>query len=98
MKEVYIVHRYVSYKYPDNTIEEIANSVSKVFDAEDKAVNYIRKEIANWHEILVRRKRIVKPIVDETQYGRPGIRAYFRGEDREASVFRSLYYEVYDVE
>jgi hypothetical protein len=98
MKEVYIVHRHVSYKYPDNEIEEIANTVSKVFDTEDKAVDYIRKEIADWRDTLVRRKRIVEPIVDETQWSRPGMRAYFRGRDGDASVFRNMYYEVHDVE
>ena len=98
MKEVYIVHRYVSYKYSDNNVEEIENSVSKVFDAEDKAVDYIRKEIAYWHETLVNRKRIVDPIVDETRWSRPGMRAYFRGKDGNASVFRNMYYEICNVE
>lgn len=98
MAEVYIVHRYVSYKHPDNKIEEIANTVSKVFDAEDKAVDYIRKEIADWHDTLVRRKRIVEPITDETQWSRPGMRAYFRGSDGDASVFRNMYYEICNVE
>ena len=98
MKEVYIVHRYVSYKHPDNSIEEIENTVSKVFDAEDKAVDYIRKEIVSWHNSLVNRKRIVEPIVDETRWGRPGMRAYIRGRDGDASIFRSMYYEICDVE
>lgn len=98
MKEVYIVHRYVSYKYPDNKVEEIANEVSKVFDAEDKAVNYIRKEIEDWYNSLVNRKRIVEPIVDETRWSRPGMRAYFRGSDGDASIFRNMYYEICNVE
>lgn len=98
MKEVYIVHRYVSYKYPDNKVEEIANTVLKVFDTEDKAVDYIRKEIVEWHESLVRRKRIVEPIVDETRWSRPGMRAYIRGRDGDTSIFRNMYYEVCDVE
>lgn len=63
MKEVHIVYRYVFYKYPDNSVEEITNTVSKAFDAEDKAIDYVCKEIAEWHDTLVHRKRTVEPMV-----------------------------------
>lgn len=98
MKEVYIVHRYAYYKYPDNKIEEIVNTVSKVFDAEDKAVDYIHKEIADWHDSLVRRECIVEPVVYETRFNYRGMRAYFRGKDGDATVFRNLYYGIHFVE
>lgn len=98
MVQVFVVHRYVSYSYPDNKIEDRFDSVERVFDTEVKAIDYIRKEIVSWHDYSVAHKCPVGSVIDETQWSRPGKRAYFKGRDGDAIVFRNLYYTACDVE
>lgn len=98
MKKVYIINRYVSYMYPNTKYDDVCVTIDRVFDSEDKAIDYIRKGIVDWHESLVRRERYVEGIVDETRWSSHGERAYFLGTDGIATVFRNLYYTSHDVE
>ena len=98
MAKVYIVHRYVSYAYPDNNIEDRWKSIDKVFDTEAKAIDYIRKEIVEWHRSCLARHQSVEPIEDETYRSYGGIRACFLGMDEGARVFRNLYYIEHDIQ
>ena len=98
MKKVYIVHRRVAYAYPNIEFDDVCDTIDRVFESKDEAVNYIRKEIVRWHDSVIRRKKVVYAITDETERSRPGNRAYFIGVDDNASVFRNLYYTIHKVE
>ena len=98
MEKVYIVHRHVSYTYPNTEFDDVCDTIDRVFESKDKAVNYIRKEIVRWHDSAIRRKETVDVITDETEWSRPGNRAYFMGVDDNASVSRNLYYTIHKVE
>ena len=98
MKKVYIVHRHVAYAYPNIEFDDVCDTIDRVFESKDKAVNYIRQEIVRWHDSAIRRKETVDDITDEIEWSRPGNRAYFMGVDDNAIVSRNLYYTIHKVE
>ena len=98
MEKVYIVHRHTSYRYPNSEFDDVYNTIDRVFESKDKAVNYIRKEIVGWHDSVIRRGGFVDVITDETEWSRPGNCAHFMGVDDNVSVFRNLYYTIHKVE
>ena len=65
--------------YPNTKFDDVCVITDRVFDSEDKAIDYIRKEIVDWHESLVRREYYVEGIVDETRWISHGKRTYFFG-------------------
>ena len=98
MEKVYIVHRHVSYAHPDTEYDDVCDTIDRVFESKDKAVNYIRQEIVRWHDSAIRSKEFVDVITDETEWSRPGNCAHFMGGDDNVRVFRNLYYTIHKVE
>ena len=92
LKEVYIVSKMVSYEILDeDRIGEATNDVCRVFGTEEKAIDYIRREIIEWRDSMAKYDA-VNDIVDETQWTDPGNRAYFTIRLGNVVVLRQMYY------
>ena len=93
MREFYIVNRYVSYEVSDeNRKEELTNEVCRVYASEERAINYIRREMVDWHDFMAERENDTTDIVDETSWSEPGTCAYFTSRVGNVSIFRKMYY------
>ena len=92
MKEVYIVSKYVGYEILDEErMGEATNDVCRVFGTEEKAVDYIRREIVEWRDSMAKYDA-VNDIVDETQLTKPGNSAYFTVRFGNVMILRKMYY------